>query len=40
MADATKKIHPGLLVLGLAVTGATIFTIFWAASKGWSVGKK
>ena len=41
MADATptKKNYTTHWVVGTLVLGLTIFTVFYAASKGWSLGK-
>lgn len=42
MAEATKSsnVKPGLIVLGLALTAATLFVGAWAIGKGWKTGSK
>jgi len=36
----TSKIKIVPILIGLALTGATFFTIFYFSSKGWKTGQK
>ncbi len=36
---APSSIKPIHLILGMAITGLSVFVVMWSASKGWSKGK-
>lgn len=39
-SNSSSAKNIGSTALKLAITAATIFVLFWAASKGWQSGKK